>query len=137
MDKKRIEIIITSALILLFIFASINAIKALKKKAVGVSGPVSRQIRKEILAKQQEQKEIFENLVWVRCPFSGKVYSSAEGIELNLMGIIWDKQAPLAIINDSIVKPGDRMGANRVIAIEPDRVILNDGTKDFELKLGR
>jgi hypothetical protein len=50
-------------------------------------------------------------------------------------GIIWNKVRPKAMIGDAIVVEGDTVGANKVVDIQQDRVILNDGTKDFELKI--
>ena len=50
-------------------------------------------------------------------------------------GIIWNKTKPKAMIGDAIVVKGDTIGANKVVDIQPNRVILNDGTKDFELKI--
>jgi len=48
---------------------------------------------------------------------------------------MWNKTNPTAMIGDVIVKRGDKLGANTVVEINPDSIILNDGTKDFELKL--
>ena len=48
---------------------------------------------------------------------------------------MWDKEKPIAIINGEIIKVGDNVGGNIVVDIKQDRVILNDGAKDFELKL--
>jgi len=48
---------------------------------------------------------------------------------------MWSEKNPGAMINDTIVKNGDRIGDNTVIEIRQDKVILSDGTKDFELKL--
>ena len=39
------------------------------------------------------------------------------------------------MIGDSIVGKGDKIDGNTVIEVEKEKVILNDGTKDFELKL--
>jgi hypothetical protein len=69
---------------------------------------------------------------WGRDPFLPKgAAPSASG----LTGIIWDEKSPKALINDAIVGVGDKVGNNTVVKIEKDRVILNDGNKDFELKL--
>lgn len=54
---------------------------------------------------------------------------------LTLTGIIWDKDNPLAIINDSMLRKGDALGANKVIEIRPDSVTLNDGVNNIELTL--
>ena len=54
---------------------------------------------------------------------------------LSLNGIIWDKKNPKAMLGDAFVKKGDTVGGNKVVDIKKDRVILNDGSKDFELNL--
>jgi len=78
------------------------------------------------------------NLKVRRDPF---VAGPAEQVEevsvsgLTLSAIIWDKDNPIAIINEKISKIGDKIGTNKIVEIKQDRVILNDGTKDFELKL--
>jgi len=75
-----------------------------------------------------------------RDPFSS-LPATAEKISgrggLILSGIIWDKDKPSAIINNSIVELGDTVSGNIVVDIRQDRVILNDGSNTFELKLGR
>lgn len=72
---------------------------------------------------------------WSRNPFTLQKTSSKAFKGLILDGIIWDKEKPMALINGEIVKIGDSVSANLVVDIKQDRVILNDGAKDFELKL--
>lgn len=132
MNKKRIQIIVVVVLLLVFIFVLINVIK---KKSIPKVSPASAIFEEAVsLLSKKEGQDIDKNLGWLRDPFSGKIYSGIE-TELKLMGIIWDETEPLAMINDSIVKRGGRVGTNRVIQIKKDRVILNDGTSNFELKL--
>ena len=54
---------------------------------------------------------------------------------LSLTGIISTDNGPAAVINNRIVRIGDKIGTNKVIQIKGDSVVLNDGSKDFELKL--
>ncbi len=142
MDKKRVEIIITAILILIFIFGWANNIKILKKRAgqkTGSQGPISSvsTLKPSPIQMGRDEKYREEKLTWVRDPFSGKIYTSGEGSrDLKLDGIIWDKKEPLAMINECIVRVGDEIGESKIIDIKPDRVILNDGTRDFELRLG-
>lgn len=71
---------------------------------------------------------------WNRNPFaSGFTVSTSS--ELTLNGIIWNKARPKAMIGDTMVSKGDTIGSNKVIDIQPKKVILNDGTKDFELNM--
>jgi len=48
---------------------------------------------------------------------------------------MYDKKYPQAIINGEVVGIGATVGGKRVVDIKEDRVILNDGSKDFELRL--
>lgn len=84
-----------------------------------------------------EKGEDWVSLKWSRDPFYGRVYSAAgEGlIGLQLQGILWDEKKPHALISEEIVSEGDSVGNNIVIKINKDSVLLNDGTKDLELKL--
>ena len=58
---------------------------------------------------------------------------SQSGVDLT--GILWDKDKPLAIIDGEIVKKGERGGSKTIIDIKKDRVILSDGAVLSELKL--
>jgi len=89
-------------------------------------------------------------VTWVRNPFFPKTPltpsasatspSSTTALAtpgLTLDGIMWDAENPRAMINGSLVGIGDKIYGNKVIDIKEDRVILNDGTEDFVLRLGR
>lgn len=69
---------------------------------------------------------------WGRNPF---VFSSAVSQEFILGGILWDVNKPAAIIGGEVVAKGDSVGSCVVVDVQPDRVILNDGEKDIELRL--
>jgi len=56
---------------------------------------------------------------------------------LKLEGIILNEDSPTVIINGKIVGLGDSIGPNKVIKIEPNKVLLFDGRQEFELRLGR
>jgi len=70
---------------------------------------------------------------WGRNPFIPKETASASS--LNLKGIMWNDKNPRAMVGDAVVGNGDKIGDNIVVEVKKDRVILNDGTKNFELKL--
>lgn len=70
---------------------------------------------------------------WRRSPFVPK--GSRAGSSFGLSGIVWDKKKPKAMIGDAIVNKGDKTGSYTVVDIKKDSVVLNDGTKDIELKL--
>ncbi len=74
---------------------------------------------------------------WSRAPFSASSAPIKGYGGHTLSGIIWDKENPMAVINDNIVKIGDKIDGNTVVSIEQDRVVLNDGSKNIELLLGQ
>ena len=50
-------------------------------------------------------------------------------------GIIYDANDVCALINDELAHKGDSVDGKKVVEIYRDRVILNDGSKDIELRL--
>lgn len=74
---------------------------------------------------------------WGRNPFTLQKTSSKAFKGLILDGIMWSEEKPMAVINGNIVKIGDTVSQNTVVDIKQEKVILNDGIKDFELQLGR
>lgn len=144
MGRKRLEIIITLVLVIVFILAWANSIRVLKernKRNVPVQVPnafVTPEAANSGTLTEANINNGKTNLEWNRCPFSGKNYGSIESksINLKLNGIIWDDKKPVAVINNDIVKSGDKLSNNIVVVeIKKDRVILNDGSKNIELKL--
>ena len=53
-----------------------------------------------------------------------------------LEGIMWDEKQPLALIGGAIVKVGDKTSQGTVTKIEKDKVILQDGIRQYEIRLG-
>jgi hypothetical protein len=104
----------------------------------GVGGEVSAQdykIEDKQLFSSLEQEA--KDLELIRDPFTSTLITPIEdsSFRLYLSGILWDEKDPTAIINDRIVGIGDRFGVYSVVNIKQDRVILNDGFSDFELRL--
>ncbi|MBU0709333.1 MAG: hypothetical protein KJ793_01305 [Candidatus Omnitrophica bacterium] len=142
MEKKRIEIIVTSVLVLVFILVWVRMIKVMNKRKAPKPRPSSSLIIVPPTSSVQPDasgiqeaipKEVF---AWGKCPFSGKAYSTLDkGSGIALSGIIWDEEIPMAVINDRILLVGDSLGSNTVISIEKEKVILSDGSKNIELRL--
>lgn len=74
---------------------------------------------------------------WGRNPFLPKGSQASGFGKWILDGIAWDEKSPRAVINDRIIEVGNKIGGARVVEIRKDRVVLNDGATDFELRLGR
>lgn len=58
-----------------------------------------------------------------------------EELQLELTGILFDAASPLAIINGSMVRRGDRINDAKIIEIEPQRVKLNYRGKELFISL--
>ncbi len=146
MDKKKIEIIATSLLIVIFILVSISSFKKVKK-AVSLPKPAAASQNIEPvqgalptlspgLNRKSVEAKVYKD--WGRDPFSGVVYSvEGKDITLKFTGVLWDESNPQALINGKIVGNNSRVGKYTVIKISKDSVILNDGLKDLELRLGQ
>ena len=127
------------ALIVLAIFAVISLIHGMTarpKKKLAVSPETAQTAGppapKEVLTVERQYKRSAYKS-WKRSPFVPTGTSTSSS--LTVSGIIWSKDKPKAMVGDAMVVKGDKVGGNTVVDIKPDRVILNDGTKDFELKL--
>lgn len=150
MDKKRIELIATAIMVFILIIAWMNSMKAIRKRSspapvVAAAGSVTAEPKaqmpsgaKPAVNKTEPQDEISQ---WGRDPFSGKIYvtaSRAQGLgDLKVEGIIWDKNNPMAMVNGHVLKKGDNFKGNVVVDIKENSVILNDGNRDLELKIGK
>lgn len=144
MDKKRIEMVITAVLVVVLMLVWANSCRVLKNRAAvkgdqlsaAISSPVSNKFVPTVIKDEEAE---WRQLLWVRCPFSGKSFSASQesALHLKLDGIVWDVKDPVAMINGRIFKKGNMIGGNKIVDIKSDRVVINDGNKDFEIKVGR
>ena len=138
-DKKVIALIVLVILAVISLVYGVTAPakgkgrSAVAKEQVTIAPPQGAAKSALPLGRRHKRSQ---HKVWKRNPFSSG-QSSSTASELNLNGIIWNKVRPKAMIGDAIVAKGDTVGENKVIDILPDRVILNDGTKDFELQMSK
>lgn len=141
LDKKqKTELMITSIGILFLIFLVIsNTQKARKKKAfmAKASDTVISSLSVPI---SFEEKEIEESAIkegWGRDPFLfGASTATGFGIEgFILNGIVWDKDNPYAIINNDVVKIGDKIGDIAVVEINKESVIVEEDGEQHTLEL--
>lgn len=90
-----------------------------------------------IPAARAASKKRTEFVDWPRDPFTFPQREEEIGSIsiLRLSCIIWNDKEARALINESIVREGDKITDKTVKRIEQDRVILTDGTKDYVLKL--
>jgi len=58
--------------------------------------------------------------------------TSADGSTIELGGIAYSEDRPIAVINGSVVSPGDMIAGYTIVAIEPERVELEaDGVRVY------
>ena len=141
MNKKdKIQLAITGVLIIILIILLIGsfrgkkhpkAVPIVKKNEPSQSQTADKNIKKseDMYAKLEEESKRLE---LKRDPFSRQP-KIASGPYLS--GIVWDKEHPTAIINDTIVGISEEVMGHRVIDIQKDRVILFNGTKSVVLNL--
>jgi len=137
-NKKQIELVVTVCLCFIFVAVLLNSMNAVKKKMNSTQVPVMPAIvplsATPVITNQPAADK--ENLDWRRDPFSGKIYSGeSSGAKLKLSGILWDAKNPQVIIDGDMMKVGDTIGKYRIIKIEQNKVIVNDGVQDKELPL--
>lgn len=60
--------------------------------------------------------------------------TSALFADYTLSGIIYNPARPLAIINNTLLGEGDILDGTYVVAIEPDNVLLQQGTHQFVME---
>ena len=148
MEKKEtIEIAATAVLIFVLLILITNSIKNNRQDPARNKRPAALLLKKEQLPidkPKEKDKPVYrileeESKNWElkRDPFSaGAAISADVSSGLYLDGILWDKEKPLAIISGNIVKRGDKIGRYLVMEIKPAGVVLDDGTNDFELRVG-
>ncbi|MBU1112431.1 MAG: general secretion pathway protein GspB [Candidatus Omnitrophica bacterium] len=160
MDKKnKLKLAITVGLTIILILALANAqktvskIKARREKTLHSSVLTRTEganIPYDVLYPSSEQNQPTEGLYrkleeetkgfeLTRDPFNQHemIVKDISNSGSSLQGIIWSKDSPKAVINGKIVGLGDRVGDNVVIEILSDRVVLSDGTVNFQLRLGK
>lgn len=149
-EKEKKQLGIVGVLVVVLVGAMVNGAVTLKKGPKSKSKPAEegreaaneaegrRVVRPAAREAVVGDKNLYQNLenevkdmVLARDPFA---LSLSRG-GLRLSGIIWSEENPQAIINDIMVKAGDNIDKNEVIRILENKVILNDGNGEFELKI--
>jgi type II secretory pathway component PulC len=102
--------------------------------AEAVAPKVPRLLNLSMQIERYPQHGYYDN--WGKNPFLPKEVSARRSsVTLILNGIVWDPKQPSAVINDHIVGVGDEVLGSKVVAISQNRVVLNNGREDFELRL--
>ena len=136
-NKKKIELVITGIGIIILIFLIANYIpKSKGNKTVLKTEPYSALVGNGFKPFPTEA-EPGDNVKWGRDPFFMDSNNAIEqGMEdLVLNGTVSDKDNPYAIINNEIVKLGDKMSGMTVIEINEKNVVLDENGQRRTLEL--
>jgi len=155
-NKSKVQIAVTSVLVVAFIIILINSISTiLRKRYPPKPAPISPGTFKEIVkrdigmaSKMADIQESYEytdpmksqeDEPWGRDPFSEEAALKGSELavsDLKLEGILCHHgKAPTAIINGEIVGKGDKIGGTTVVSIDKDSIIVSDGSKNYKLNL--
>ncbi len=138
--KERIELTITGIGVIFLIFLVLGNVQKIqaKKRSMAKSGAaITSSMSVPISFEAPEIEESTIKQGWGRDPFSSGA-NTPEDIEfegLVVNGIMWDKDNPLAIINDDVVKVGDKLGDLKVVEITKTSVILEQNGERHTLGL--
>lgn len=133
--KKKVELTITGIGIIIFIFLIANHLsRPINSKVVSKAEPY---ITLESAMTAVSETASGNNVEWGRDPFSlGASNVQKLGMEdLALNGIMADKENPYAIINNDVVKLGDKVNGMTVIEINEKNVVLEQNGQKHTLEL--
>ena len=133
--KKRIELTVTGIGVIILIFL-VTSHMSKSGGSKGVSKNEAYHTSESAMTIVSEP-ESWDKLRWGRDPFLPDTSNTKEqGMEdLALNGIMPDKQNPYAIINNEVVKLGDKVGGMTVIEINENNVVLDENGQRHTLEL--
>lgn len=139
-NKKVIAAIVLSiTAVFSLLYGAINSPKGRGKAALipeaAQKNEVIWPVKNYSSVKRSSAKTTFSS--WGRNPFLLEPAAVNVFEKLVLNGILWDEKEPMAIINDEVVKIGDKAGGSTIVGITQNKVILNDGIENSELILGK
>lgn len=132
LDDKNKKKLILGVLIIISVLVWGRNLAPVKKKLKDISRQF-KAVTWQHLPKRKAPRTQAKD--WGRNPFTATPGSESAISGLQLGGIISDAKERYALINDQIARAGDTVGAYKVVRINEDGVIVNDGNKDTELKL--
>jgi len=141
-EKIMLVLLIAGLIVLAFILIGNhnNSDKLAQVEIADKKEMHSQKIKQDIVQKVKKNKprEIESLLQGVgrEDPFSpAKKQINLAPEQLNLVGILWDADKPLAVINDTVVAQGDMIRDKKVVKIEKETVILEEEGKEIKLRL--
>jgi|SRR3989338_4360695 len=112
-----------------------QAAQAAKKEKTAAVQPANESIK--VLTAEERYPKRGGYSEWGKNPFLKPQAAPEKAALSNLVlgGIVWDAFSPKAVINDTIVMVGDEIDGRKVVAINPESVILTDGAEETRLGL--
>jgi len=136
--KQKIELTITAigiVILVILFFANI-----VKPKKAG-HGPNMAQVpppASSIISPVTSAREHASTASWDKDPFYPESSSTSSGTGISgviLNGIVWDTKNSYAIINNEIVKLGDKVNEMTVVEINEKNVVLDENGQKHTLEL--
>lgn len=149
--KRKRDIIITSALLVVFAVSFTKNVLMYKKKqplpdpvgTVAAGESMGDQLvyvtNLRVMDKLRDDQRAAWDKEWGRDPFEPPTTLSTvvKAVNLTLQGILWDMKNPKAIVNDKTLFKGDMLYGYTVVDIQPRSVVLKTGEKTIELSVFR
>ncbi len=135
-NKKKIELAITGISIIVLIFLAISQVSNSKKRSRPFPANKPFSTSPAIISVAGEVGS-GDNVKWGRDPFFMDLNNLIEQNmgDLTLNGIVSDKDNPYAIVNNDIVKLGDKINGMVVIEINEKNVVLEENGQKHTLEL--
>lgn len=114
-----------------------------EKTSVKTAKEVAKKVTQEVKTAIQPKKEVVitepvtEKGGWGTDPFTRDWVLSEAVKDLRLKAITQSGNKAYALINDQILEAGEMIQGKRIVSIEKDNVILEQGERRFTLMLGQ
>ena len=133
-NKKKVELIITGIGVVIFIFLVISHMSAKTSRPVSKTEPYPAS---PAVVSVAGKAELWDSIKWGKDPFLLDASNvKGQGLEdMVLNGIVSDPKNPYAIINNNVVKLGDKVNDMIVIEINEKSVVLEQDGKKHTLEL--
>lgn len=135
-NKKKIQLAITGIGIIILIYMVANNASR-PKHITKPASEVAPNTTLELSMAASLKASLGDKVKWGRDPFLLDASKAKErGMEdLTLSGIVAGEQIPYAVINNEVVKLGDKVGVMTVIEINEDNVVLDENGQRHILEL--
>jgi len=136
-NKKKVELLITGiGIVILILLIAGHLSKSKAEKNIPVAEP--SYLSSDAGMFMARETGAGNGIKWGRDPFVTSSYNMAGQInteELVLNGVVSDAQNSYAIINNDVVKIGDKVDGMTVMEINEKSVVLDDNGKRHTLEL--